>query len=223
MSMFLPEGPYQTQPPSGVADITPAEPETTSGDIALMQRVFAAAMRNPNLIPSDFMSYLVDFIQISGLVIPIGQVFGYAQKSQSTRVHLAVNQSIASGSQETVLFDTVDYDYGGLWDAANHMLVVKTAGKYIVGGGVLFGANTTGSRIAFVKRGTSGAAPSSLIADIAVQAVADPTVGTDLPVVTSYDLAANDTLNLTVIQDSGGSLDLLADTRTNLWIARIGP
>ena len=62
MSQFLPDGFGQT-PPSGVADITPPDPETTSADIALMQRVLSAASRNPNLIPEDFMSYVLDWIQ----------------------------------------------------------------------------------------------------------------------------------------------------------------
>ena len=79
MSQFLPDGPYQTQPPSGVAEIAPPDPETTSTDIALMQRVFSAAVRNVNLIPSDFIAYIIDVIQTSRLQIPIGQVFGFEQ------------------------------------------------------------------------------------------------------------------------------------------------
>lgn len=81
--MFLPEG-TQAQPADGVASITPANPETTSADIALMQRVLSAASRNPNLIPSDFMAYLIDFIQVSNLVIPIGQIFGFRRSSIGT-------------------------------------------------------------------------------------------------------------------------------------------
>jgi len=76
MSMFLPE--QQGQPQSGVVSVTPSSPETTSEDIALMQRVFAAAARNPNLIPADFMAYVFDFIQTQRLEVPIGQVFGFA-------------------------------------------------------------------------------------------------------------------------------------------------
>jgi hypothetical protein len=78
MSMFLPESTGQ-QPVQGVASITPANPETTQEDIALMQRVLAAASRNPNLIPTDFMAYVMDFIQTQRLSIPIGEVFGFKQ------------------------------------------------------------------------------------------------------------------------------------------------
>lgn len=83
MSMFLPEG-TQQQPSQGVAQITPANPETTQEDIALMQRVLSAASRNPNLIPADFMAYLLDFIQTARLIIPIGQVFGFSQYTAHT-------------------------------------------------------------------------------------------------------------------------------------------
>jgi hypothetical protein len=75
MSLFLPESFGKSQ--SGVSDVTPANPETTQADIALMQRVLSAASRNPNLIPADFMAYLIDYVQTSRLTIPIGQVFGY--------------------------------------------------------------------------------------------------------------------------------------------------
>lgn len=123
MSMFLPEGPYQTQPPSGVADITPAEPETTSGDIALMQRVLAAASRNVNLIPSDFMAYIVDFIQTSRLQIPIGQVPGYSQAIPSGVIWVLAGDSVPSGwllcdhtayprSQYSALFNAIGTAWG---------------------------------------------------------------------------------------------------------------
>jgi hypothetical protein len=87
MSMFLPEGTGQTQPQDGVANVTPSNPETTTEDIALMQRVLSAASRNPNLIPSDFMAYVLDYIQTGRLQIPIGQVFGF-EKFVSTQVSI---------------------------------------------------------------------------------------------------------------------------------------
>jgi len=76
MSQFMPEG-NENAPQPGVSTITPSNPETTSEDIALMQRVLAAASRNPNLIPADFMAYVIDYVQTQNLMIPIGQVFGY--------------------------------------------------------------------------------------------------------------------------------------------------
>lgn len=77
MSQFLPE--QMQQPQDAGAVVIAANPETNADDVALMQRVFAAAVRNPNQIPTDFMAYLIDFIQTSRLSIPIGQVFGFTQ------------------------------------------------------------------------------------------------------------------------------------------------
>lgn len=100
--MFLPDGPNQAQPPSGVADITPAEPETTSADIALMQRVLSAASRNPNLIPADFMSYVLDWIQTQRLQIPVGQVFGYPKATRTVAGTVAADGTISTGTGFTI-------------------------------------------------------------------------------------------------------------------------
>lgn len=80
MSMFMPEN-AGGQTPGGVSSVTPADPETTSEDVALMQRVLSAAARNPNLIPDSFMAYMLDWIQTQRLSIPIGQVFGFRQQN----------------------------------------------------------------------------------------------------------------------------------------------
>lgn len=98
MSMFLPDGVSQTQPQSGATDFTPSDAETTSADIALMQRVLSAASRNVNLIPSDFMAYIVDFIQTSRLQIPIGQVFGFSQFTAQAATNSGINGTVAAGS-----------------------------------------------------------------------------------------------------------------------------
>lgn len=80
MSMFLPENAPQQQP-GGVTATTPPSPETTQEDVSLMQRVFAAAARNPNQIPNGFLPYVLDWLNTQRLEVPIGQVFGF--KSQS--------------------------------------------------------------------------------------------------------------------------------------------
>jgi hypothetical protein len=101
MGIFLPEGTGQGQVQSGVSEITPANPETTTEDIALMQRVLSAASRNPNLIPTDFMAYLIDYVQTSRLSIPIGQVFGWQRVSTQIITDFAQIPSPVDG--QTVL------------------------------------------------------------------------------------------------------------------------
>jgi hypothetical protein len=61
--------------------------DVTQEDIALMQRVLLRRRsQNPNLIPDQFMAYLLDYVQTSNLIDPIGQVFGY-QKDRSAGHH----------------------------------------------------------------------------------------------------------------------------------------
>lgn len=140
MSQFLPTGSSQAQTPSGVANIAPSDPETSSADIALMQRVLSAAYRNPNLIPQDFMAYVLDWIQTQRLTIPIGQVFGFSQ--------FTVN-SAEVGTQES----TTSTTYTDL-TTAGPTLDGLSAGKYVIlVGAVAMDASGQG---AFIAPSTGG-------------------------------------------------------------------
>ena len=98
MSMFLPESSNLSGPAQpGTTQITPSNPETTSEDVKLMQRVLTAAMQNPNLIPDQFMSYILDWIQTQRLIVPLGQVFGY-QRLVGIRGSIALGGTTASGN-----------------------------------------------------------------------------------------------------------------------------
>lgn len=99
MSMFLPEQPQSQQQTSA---FDPAPTPDASGDVALMQRVFEAAAKNPNQIPPDFLPYVMDWLQTQRLSIPIGQVFGF-QQFLSTQVtvyisNLTVTETTTSGA-----------------------------------------------------------------------------------------------------------------------------
>lgn len=109
--MFLPEA---QQTPSGVTEFTPSSPATTQEDVALMQRVFQAAAANPLMVPPDLMAYILDYIQTSRIIIPIGQVFGFSQQTD-IRGHVDSAGLIANGTgfsvtkgpagEYTVVFD----------------------------------------------------------------------------------------------------------------------
>lgn len=131
MSMFLPEGLKTPQASSGVADVTPPDPDTTSADIALMQRVLSAASRNPNLIPPDFMSYLFDYIQTQRLEVPIGQVFGFTGYTAQTAARVNAQETAPTTSYGDLT--TVGPSLNGLAD-----------GQYLL----LFGCNFTCNGIA---------------------------------------------------------------------------
>lgn len=58
-----------------------------------MQRVLTAAANNPNLMPENFMAYMLDWIQTQRLSIPLGQVFGY-QNSVASIVGKSVTEAL---------------------------------------------------------------------------------------------------------------------------------
>lgn len=178
MSMFLPDGQGQAPAPFGAADSTPSEPETTSGDIALMQRVLAAASRNPNLIPADFMAYIVDFIQTSRLQIPIGQVFGYTQ--QTPQVAARVNTQEDTTSTSYIDLDTKGPQLTGLPD-----------GSYLFLFGALGGVNANGVS-AYMSINVNGANPSD--GDAAVWTGSLNSIGSEV-LSTSVSLVTKDLKN----------------------------
>jgi hypothetical protein len=156
--MFMPDGANQSEAPSGVADITPAEPETTSADIALMQRVLAAASRNVNLIPSDFMAYIVDFIQTSRLQIPIGQVPGFKVFTYTQVRRASGLGATNSGSFAAMPMDTADVDGLLAYDAGSpSKLTMRAAGFYVAFGSVaIAGQSGSGNVQAEIQRLNSG-------------------------------------------------------------------
>jgi pyruvate/2-oxoglutarate dehydrogenase complex dihydrolipoamide acyltransferase (E2) component len=104
MSMFLPDGFDPTGGAGGSSaptDFGTADPQTSTDDVALMQRVLAAAAQNPSLIPASFMGYVLDWLQINKLVIPVGQVFGFkafSNQLDTTTAGLAANTTAAAAA-----------------------------------------------------------------------------------------------------------------------------
>src|SRR5690242_8797596 len=101
MSQFLPEIPTQGAP-VGVKPQSEADP-VTQEDMALMLRVVNAMAQNPSMIPDTLMSYIQDWLQVSNLQIPIGQVFGF-QKFVSTQVSVqqATAPNLSAGNNQTL-------------------------------------------------------------------------------------------------------------------------
>lgn len=155
MSMFLPENFSQADTQTGVASIAPATPEVTQGDITLMQRVLTAAAKSPNLIPSDFMAYMFDWIQTQRLQIPISQVFGFTQfAAQSDFV--SANEKTSSTTYTDL--STVGPTLGGLSD-----------GKYVL----IFGAAHAISATPAAARMAVQANSATPVDDDSTEAVTD--------------------------------------------------
>lgn len=151
MSMFLPDGAQGTVPPSGVTDFSPATDEVTSSDIAIMQRVLSAAAQNPSMIPESFMAYVLDWLQVNNLQIPIGQVFGF-QKFLSTQVTVDFISDNGVGT-------TTSATYGDLTGAtAGPELDGLPDGKYLILFGAAAGSGVTATETALVSILVNGVA-----------------------------------------------------------------
>lgn len=146
MSMFLPE-PAAQQAPTTVEINSPiADP--TSEDMALMQRVFAAAAKSPTQIPDGFLSYVFDWFQTQRLEIPIGQVFGFAGYTV---------QFVADNGAGTV----TSTSYSDLTSAsAGPQLSALPDGRYFILFGAAAGSGVSGTEEALMSVSINGAAAS---------------------------------------------------------------
>lgn len=190
-----------------------------------------AGLANANKIPginnifdvsAEFLGQLRTWLEQNPPAVSVQSIIGYAQSTQASRVRLAANQSLANLANTVIPFATVDYDYGGLWDSTNKRLRIRLDGKYVIGAGVVWDANATGNRNMVIRRGTGNTTPS-----VGLTAATLPNLGAgsgvNESIVTSYDLRVDDTIDAIASQNSGGALNVLADTATNLWIVRVGP
>ena len=127
MSQFMPES--TPSAPSSV--VTPQASVASDADVALMLKVFNAALARPDLVPEGFMAYVQDFIQTSRLTIPIGQIIGFAQFLGQSKF---VNPSQSTTSTSFTDLATVGPE-----------LLTLPDGKYVVAWGCTINNGTGGS------------------------------------------------------------------------------
>lgn len=122
MSAFLPEG----GPAGGDAYTSPglgSVPRASDADIQLASRLVSAFLARPQQLLSPLMAYITDAIQVSNLLLPIGQVVGFTD-FVSTQVSASINTnngfSVGAGVTDT---------------QAGPSLSGLTPGKFVVLGG----------------------------------------------------------------------------------------
>jgi hypothetical protein len=128
----------------------------------------------------------------------------------------SANQSIANDTNTVVALNSETHDSdpnGAIHDTAanNSRLTVRTAGLYLVCGGVQFAANATGYRDVFVQ--LNGATTIGMVRVPAVAGVVQLT-----QVFAVRVLAASDYVELWVRQTSGGALNVEFANSTP-WLA----
>lgn len=127
------------------------------------------------------------------------------------RVRRAANQSLTNNVAADISFDTEDADPGGFWTAGSPtQLTVVTAGVHEVTGYVAFAANTTGRRSLIIVLNAiiilAGATADAISTDPSrLSACTGP-----------IQLAVGDDITFSVIQDSGGALNIVDRTAATI-------
>ena len=150
---------------------------------------------------------------------PAGGILAAHDTAQRTGdfvlLSLSGDQGIPDTTPTQIAFDTIDKDGGLLADLVNNRAKIKRAGLYLAVGKTRWATNSTsyrelrlraaGSTVAKdVRRGVAGANSEQSVADV-------------------VDLAKGDLVFLTVLQKTGGNLNVLANgCRTTLRLVRLG-
>lgn len=119
------------------------------------------------------------------------------------RVYNSANESLTSGVDTAITYDSERFDNDTMHDTASNTsrLVAKTAGKYLMTACVRFAANATGQRSAAFRLNGS----TYLVSNLANAAAAGVT---DVNVTCVYDMAINDYVEVIANQSSGGALNV---------------
>ncbi|MCH7843503.1 MAG: hypothetical protein IID01_12150 [Chloroflexi bacterium] len=123
------------------------------------------------------------------------------------RAYHSANQSITHNTGTTLAFNSERWDTDTIHDTSsnNSRLTCKTAGKYTIVGQIEWDANSSSERLLKIR--LNGSTTIALITSLPMGGALFDTTA---QVVTTYDLAVNDYVELFVQQNTGGSLNIKA-------------
>lgn len=142
------------------------------------------------------------------------QTYEIAAGGSGARVNRTTNQTITNNVETAISFSNERWDTDGYWNVAQPTrLTIPKTGRYTVGGAVRWASNATGYRQVLLRvNGTS------YIGTKNDQAI---TAGVHYIQVTStWEFSAGDYIELDVVQNSGGALDVQvqASDSPEFWI-----
>ena len=152
-------------------------------------------VKNYNLTPRLFEVYG------TGIVSMPGQISVGASRITSA-------QSIPNNTGTTIVFNSETNDDEGCYNTTNGVFTVPAGGTYQITARVIFASNATGYRYATVRR--NGGASKGLLFDACSSERAF------LNISDSLICDAGDTLDISVIQTSGGALDVTVGSSLNI-------
>lgn len=141
-----------------------------------------------------------------------------AAAPSAARYKLSVNQSLSTGTEATVAFDTTDREdlTGAEWSHAAGVVTINTDGWYQVSACAEYAANATGNRLLSI---TTDAAATTY-ATRTVLPTATGGSDTFITLTTLVYLSAGDQIRARAAQTSGGNLNLIAG-KTYIAITRV--
>jgi hypothetical protein len=137
----------------------------------------------------------------------------------SARVYSNTNQPVNSAASTQVYFDLERFDTDNIHDVAANStrLTCRTAGRYLIGGGVRFAGNVSGIRSVVIRingattivEKQSGAAPGGAALAVDISSL--------------WEMAVGDYAELIVYQDSGAQINVLAIAAESpeFWMVRV--
>src|SRR5581483_8429754 len=145
----------------------------------------------------------LDFATAGTRAMSIGATGAISSATQHRcRVYHSTTQSIPDNTSTALLFNSEDYDVGGLHDTGSNTsrLTAVVDGLYDVKGLAYFASNTTGYREVLIRKNGS---------TFYSQAIQAPVTGiaTAIPTAAELALVAGDYVELVVVQTSGGALN----------------
>lgn len=168
---------------------------------------------------AEALGQLKTWLEGAGLAIPITQVLGFSQLTQTVLVAKSAAQTLATTTLTTLSWDTEVYDKPDnlMHDNTtnNSRLKARVAGRYLASCIVEWDVNATGSR---QTRLYVNGVDTFLANTQAVTAAATETV--HAVVFPPIDMALNDYVEVVAAQTSGGNLNVLS-TYSRFGLSRI--
>jgi len=138
----------------------------------------------------------------------------------NARVYNSANISITDATLTALTFNSERWDVGALHSTSVNTgrLTAPITGLYVIGGHVRWAINSAGQRSVRIRLNGG--------ADIAMQSSMALTDGNDAlqTIATAYRLAKNEYVDMTVYQNSGGALNIVAagNYSPEFWMMRVG-
>ena len=149
-------------------------------------------------------------------IVAIGAIAGLGGAVPAGLTIKAANQSIATASNTTITWPAPATDTFGIWDAANNRWVVPFDGMWLINTTLIWAANATGARAAYIMQG------ANIISISRGQATSGVT--TIMNCSTIAKATKNDNFSIQGYQSSGGALNVETNANIcNFSISYLGP